>query len=559
MNVDETKLQQLRQLIDWSLEGTISAEQIRRLEQFINESSDYLGYYCEYLSMSVGIEQFYSRSSIPTLMLEHCSDVFWSELAEEERNAPAIQMKKEVEICVQTGDVELPRKGRIRKTALSFALISMAALLMLIAYVQNVPCKTSTAVVSNVLNPVWHHAKDRIVPGEWLYNTDSQRFLTSGTIQLEFLSGVKAIIEGPAEFAVVTDDQVKLSLGKIYATVPPEAAGFAVRTPSAKIIDLGTEFGVETGTHGNTEVHVFRGSTMLMAGGDRQESYIETITSGFARAVSPGGVKVQDISIREDKFVRAVDMKKSIAWRSHRLNLADFAGGGNGLGTGQIDYGIMVDSGSVSSGPLLVTGHGQNTVESNIFRTVPQISAIDGIFVPDGGSGPVVISSRGDTFSACPDTNGSWSPPIINGARCDFSPEGRRLEFDGETFGTPENPALFLHANIGITYDLSSIRNDLPEGISPYRFVALAAAPMNMYEYKESHFDIWVLVDGQVRFSKTMMAPHQSFPVNIALTEQDRFLSIVVTDGIEDQSGAIPKNHCDWCLLGRPELVLQMN
>jgi hypothetical protein len=560
MNTDNGTLQQMRELIDRSLEGTISGDQVKELERLITESAQSVGYYCEYLNASLGVERFYSKSSIPAMWEQSTQlpDRFWNELAQEERNAPALQIEKAI-IAPTAGPIIKPRTSRGSKTAFMVAAISMAALLMLIAYVQNVPSKTGTAMVSSVLQPVWPSAKDRAVPGQWLYNTDASRFLESGTIQLEFLSGAKAIIEGPAEFVVLTDDQIKLTLGKLYATVPPEAAGFVVRTPGTRVIDLGTEFGVIADSHGNTEVHVFRGKTMLMAGGDRQENYIETISSGSARAVSSVGMKVQDISPREDIFVRAVDMKNNAAWRSHRLSLADFVGGGNGLGTGLFDYGILVDSGACSLGPLSLTGHGQNKLEPNVYRTVGQVAAIDGVFVPDGGNGPVVVSSQGDLFNDCPETNGCWSAPIINGTRYNSSSQ-QRLTFNGVTYGTPEKPALFLHANIGITFDLAAIRDGLPEGMSPDRFVTLVAAPMNIYNYPDSRFDVHILVDGQVRAFETGMEPHQSFPVDIDLTGQDRFLSIVITDGTDGKpKDGIPSNHCDWCLLIQPELLLQMN
>ena len=44
---------------------------------------------------------------------------------------------------------------------------------------------------------------------------------------------------------------------------------FSVRTPTAVVTDLGTEFGVEVGKDGNTNSHVFRGSVRVRLVGEK--------------------------------------------------------------------------------------------------------------------------------------------------------------------------------------------------------------------------------------------------------------------------------------------------
>jgi hypothetical protein len=44
--------------------------------------------------------------------------------------------------------------------------------------------------------------------------------------------------------------------GRVYASVPKEALGFTIYTQNSKIIDLGTEFGVDTAMDGTVEIHV---------------------------------------------------------------------------------------------------------------------------------------------------------------------------------------------------------------------------------------------------------------------------------------------------------------
>ncbi len=113
-----------------------------------------------------------------------------------------------------------------------------------------------------------------------------------------------------------------------------------------------------------------------------------------------------------------------------------------------------------------------------------------------------------------------------------------------------------MHANIGITYDLQAIRNLLSDGVWPGRFTAVAAAPIP-YQDMTNCFDVWILVDGQVRFSKTGITAPGNFPIDVALSEHDHFLSLVVTEG-----KAARENHgnaYDWCFFCRPELILETN
>lgn len=69
--------------------------------------------------------------------------------------------------------------------------------------------------------------------------------LTSGTVQLEFFSGVWVAIEGEATFEVVSPMELHVAKGALRARVPEPAQGFRVRTPSGELVDLGTEFALD--------------------------------------------------------------------------------------------------------------------------------------------------------------------------------------------------------------------------------------------------------------------------------------------------------------------------
>ena len=89
--------------------------------------------------------------------------------------------------------------------------------------------------------------------------------LKSGAVQVEFSRGARVVVEGPAEFQLVSDNEGRLALGKLWARVPPSAHGFTVRGRDFTAVDLGTEFGCSVPASGPAEVHVFGGAVEVNA------------------------------------------------------------------------------------------------------------------------------------------------------------------------------------------------------------------------------------------------------------------------------------------------------
>ena len=82
--------------------------------------------------------------------------------------------------------------------------------------------------------------------------------LEAGLAQIEYTNGATVLLEGPVVYEI-TSAGGRLQRGKLAAKVDKPAYGFAVTTPSAVIVDLGTEFGVSVAESGDTQTSVFRG------------------------------------------------------------------------------------------------------------------------------------------------------------------------------------------------------------------------------------------------------------------------------------------------------------
>jgi Concanavalin A-like lectin/glucanases superfamily/FecR protein len=96
---------------------------------------------------------------------------------------------------------------------------------------------------------------DQLAPGQRLH-------LTKGVLQLTFNTGARVVVEGPVDFELTAPSEATLTAGKVAAAVPRFARGYTILTPSAEVVDLGTEFGVDVDKTGASEVHVFEGDVV---------------------------------------------------------------------------------------------------------------------------------------------------------------------------------------------------------------------------------------------------------------------------------------------------------
>lgn len=80
-----------------------------------------------------------------------------------------------------------------------------------------------------------------------------------GVVRLDFASGAQVAVEGPADLHILDEMHIVLDRGVVTAVIPESAVGFAVDTSVARIVDLGTSFGISVGDDGLTEVCVFDG------------------------------------------------------------------------------------------------------------------------------------------------------------------------------------------------------------------------------------------------------------------------------------------------------------
>jgi len=115
----------------------------------------------------------------------------------------------------------------------------------------------AVAMLNRVVDAQWNQRDEAPRLGEPL--EPGWRRLKSGLVQIVFYSGARVVIEGPAEFQIVSPSEASFRNGRLTAEVPPQARGFRVGTPQMNVTDLGTSFGLDVKER-RTELQVFKGS-----------------------------------------------------------------------------------------------------------------------------------------------------------------------------------------------------------------------------------------------------------------------------------------------------------
>lgn len=100
------------------------------------------------------------------------------------------------------------------------------------------PVASGFGVVAEQSNAGWSINRGDLIP-------EGPIQLKSGIVQLDLFSGVTLIVEGAAEFEVLSTMELSVTRGNVRARVPGLARGFRVRIPTGELVDLGTEFSID--------------------------------------------------------------------------------------------------------------------------------------------------------------------------------------------------------------------------------------------------------------------------------------------------------------------------
>ena len=551
----------LSELVLRKLEGVISDLEHEKLVNQLSSSDKMIGQYNEliilYLIFSEQANSVFDVTKPKPSPRE--LDNLLSALAENEEVAPLVEIETEQADQGKVLVSKIESQKAVRKSSnrpLFPLMAAAAAIVFMVLFVRFVPPKggVEVATLSGSINAKWDDQADQIQTGSRLVTGRTSLFLREGMAELLFDNDARVLVDAPAEFRIIHDDQIELDYGRIYATIPPQALGFTVSTPSAKIIDLGTEFGIDTDSWGATELHVIKGKTMLFSDLEDDSKVKYEVNQGQAKKVTDVG-QVQDVSVKKRKFVRRADFNTNFIWKGQEtLCLSDILSGGNGLGTGRLNVGIDPLTGAFKGSIRGYEREGRGR-----FVEVRGNRLIDGVFIPHKNEKGIVVSSRGDRYADFRDTNNKAWIEICNsltGASGDQELDEifqQGIQLNGQMYGVDNKSVLMLHGNTGITFDLDAIRKMLPR-LDIIKFEASCGIPDQIADSVPDYWavlDVHVLLDGKPYYVKQAM--DTSTPVaaiSIPVRKDQRFLTLAVAD-------ASNGNHGDYAVFAKPRLMLQ--
>jgi hypothetical protein len=564
--LNEDLYKELRLLVSQTLDGSLSREGIQRLETILESGEQVRAYYREYLSIYCDLIALAgTQQSNLCSMSDSQDESFWKMLADYEKSAPALEVPGMFEQRPLIEKVIYPprEKKTLSKFTVVSAVLSIAAIILLIAFVHYTPFKLEyeVATLNDMINAKWGDSGVSLGAGSRLRASYDLLMLREGLAEMVFDNDARIVVEGPAEFQILSDNQINLKYGSVYAVVPGRAYGFTVITQNSRVIDLGTEFGVRSNLAGDMEVHVVKGKINLLSGIHERRNNI-TVKEGTAKRLNASTEELSDTIYRKDIFARCIDSETGTVWRGQEtIDLADIVGGGNGFGTGRQGACIDTTTGQWKPESYLpadsdVVRPGAKMYNNYLLHPVKTSPFIDGVFIPDNDQGPVAVSTHGHSFDAFPVTSGlGWGGILY----IESTLLKRVIKLNNERYGIPGKPALFMHGNAGITFDLEAVRKSIPGSLKEF-----SAAYGISDEYLDggtgfqAYADFWVLVDGQVRFCKKGVKVHQGGSISVVLSKQDRFLTLVTTDGGQGSPEYDNRtSFTDWCIFGRPVLLTE--
>lgn len=262
---------------DWvlaELYGLATEEQTSHLAALLEASlearREYIDFLCMYahLHRRKGASLFLEGTPNESLLNENT----WQLLAEEEKKAEAVCVERSPEEPVRTTAAPtVSVRTPVSKFSIYSLLASAAALIFLIAYAHLLPLRTNGVTVGRLqrtVNAVWQDASGRyLTDGTELY--PGPMHLVKGLAEIVLEGGATVLVEGPSVFTLETPVQMYLQEGRIVASMRGTGKqAFVVRSPTASLVDYGTEFGVYVKQNGQTEAYVYEGSVQIRDSSD---------------------------------------------------------------------------------------------------------------------------------------------------------------------------------------------------------------------------------------------------------------------------------------------------
>ncbi|MBL8798484.1 MAG: FecR domain-containing protein [Planctomycetia bacterium] len=273
MSAADPRFTELHRLCEALCEGLLSDVQAQRLQDLVRADRDAAWFYVRFMDLHAALERQPEGLSLDILS-----------------QAPALSGPAEV--CA--------RSGRWPWLA-ALAVAVLVVILGVWFWRPAGPTAPAVAWLTQTIDCRWPAGATPSPTGTELRGGDILT-LEAGIAELTLVSGVRLSVTGPVGLELTSVESVLLQHGQLTASVPENALGFSVRAPGVKVVDLGTDFGVQV-SGGTTEVHVFQGKVRLELAQPLPAGHTHLEEDQAIRINPPRGT-VEELAARPAEFGR---------------------------------------------------------------------------------------------------------------------------------------------------------------------------------------------------------------------------------------------------------------
>ena len=405
-------------------------------------------------------------------------------------------------------------------------------------------------VTSATVDVSWSHGKEpqdflmRLRPGDVIG-------VDKGFIQIQFSDGAHLVVESPAALQVTSATSARLMEGRVVGRA--DNGNFTLLTPTATVVDIGTEFGVGVSSAG-TDVRVFEGEVHVHPLlGSVKPSSVKKLQRGMWVRIDPKGLSNSHPEPTQQHFQRSFGQPERSLVDATSVSLLDLLSGHESTQQ-PIAGSIDPKTGYWGRPPWLDPLRTEAQRGDTQFSSTDWNPMVDGVFIPRSNAREMQIDSDGHMVYLPPNSGSTWGPIW---ARRRFEQTSKRTLLSSTPQGYWGAAALSnvlkrlqqtsdglmgLHANVGITFDLDAVREARARNLKSFRAIAvnLDTSPAGHSRGEDSpngdsFADLRIFVDGKLRYSRLEFGRRDGDAgIVVALSDEDRFLTIVTTDAGTD-------------------------
>ncbi len=286
---DLAKQRELRRLIAGFCDGALDDSGVSQLEDWLRNDRDALRYYVAHAGLHASLAWMISVQHEPSAYSPGIDDPTVIRKPRRALGGLARGLQRARAFFAQPTHFSLGIAGLVVAV-----IVAVLALLTVPGFRSREMAAPDTVVPSPIVatlgrsqDAVWAPGQTRTQRGIHL-RAGYQLELEAGLTEIDFSTGTRVVLEGPATFDVVSDRSGRLEVGRLVATVAGNAKGFIVNTPLAAIVDLGTEFGVSVESNGPVDVHVFQGSVEIRPEAQQNVTSAPRLKAGAGMRLLPG-------------------------------------------------------------------------------------------------------------------------------------------------------------------------------------------------------------------------------------------------------------------------------